>query len=146
MSTACSGTSGCGEDAAPLRVPAPRGAAVCQVPLSQAGVLRRCCCRRYLLLPHPNKSTKKILALVCSSEIFFFPAAVRFQDDPIAYLLVLRGVVQGEFHRCLQTRGLWYPELVPTECITSSYTTFCCRSTAACSFHRNGFIYCLLLA
>lgn len=153
VSIPCSNTSCCREgDAVPLCIPALLAAGVCEVPLSQTGVLVRRCCLHCLLCFLPSKNNNKkiiiIRVLICISENGFclFCAALRFQNDPRVYLLALRGVVWGGIPLLPQNQPFTVSWVDPQWIYYIRSETFCCRRAAAYSFHRNGFVYCLWFA
>lgn len=87
------------------------------LPLSQIGVLIRCCCLHYPLLLLP--------ALICLSEngfCLFSAAKISECSNPSDWIWEV--LFKGEFHRCLKTSHLLYPELTLPDDITSSLKNF----------------------
>lgn len=109
------------EDTAPLH-PCSAEAVVFEVPLSQTGVLIPCCCLH--CLSSPTQTTKKSQFWYVAVRLFFFPATIRFQDDPRVYLLDLRGVVRGGIPLLPQNQQFTVSSADPTACITSGLKHF----------------------
>ncbi|XP_064518483.1 protein FAM13C isoform X2 [Pseudopipra pipra] len=76
-------TSCCAEEEedAPLFVPAPLDAAVCEMPLSQTGVLIRRCCLHCHLPPPTQTTTTTAKSRLCIQENSFSTTALAEDDD-----------------------------------------------------------------